>query len=468
MNRKATIPLLILVAAAWMLAVPHHARAQEKNLNLDQAVKMAREQGPGISAAKVSIEAAQYTKKKAFAGFFPILNFELRVLYYSEKPGISTDIPSLEIPPDLPIPEDEFDGWLLTNFLMPMGEMFSSFTSFESKQYDVNITLSLTQPITPLYQVYYGYKLADLGIDVARIEVEKTGLELVYNVKEAYFSILKLQHGLEAMDQGIGLVTAHVQKAELFFQQKIITKNDVLQAKARLAQLEADRIAMEGTLQVVYEGFNAATGLDAGTTPVLAEPSREFSGNIPSFKDAMKAAKANRPDLAQMRLRIQQAGLAKKIAVGDYIPQLAAMVSYTHNEGSLMTYPPVAFGGVLSWNFWSWGAKWYGVKEADAMMRAAEEALKAMETAVAVDVKQALTSLQTAIQTLEKAEASVVASEEQLRIEQERYAQNVTTSTEVLDAQTRLTQAQLQRENARYDIHIALAKLEKATGREWN
>jgi len=467
MERRTSTIFMSLLVTGVLLATPRMGMGQTKNLTLDEAVKRSIEKGPGISVAKESIETAKYGKKKAFAGFFPILSFELRALYYNEAPGISSDMGAITIDPSLiPAAEDNFD-FFMREVLIQMGDLFGSFSSFKSEQYDVNITLSLTQPLTPLYQVYYGYKLADLGVDVAEIEVVKARQDLVYNVKEAYYSILKIQHGLAAMDEGIGSVTAHVQKAELFFQQKIITKNDLLQAKARLAELEAQRISMEGTLQVVVEGLNFATGIEAGTTLVLEEPAKQFDGKIPTLKEALKVAKANRTDLQEMRLRIEQAGLAEKIAIGEFIPQVAAIGTYTHNEGSLMTYPPLAVGGVLSWNFWAWGSKYYGVKEAKSRTKAAKMALASMESAVAIEVEQALSGLQVSVLTLEKAEASVEASEEQLRIEKERYAQNVNTSTEVLDAQTRLTQALLERENARYDIFIALAKLEKATGKSW-
>lgn len=464
MKRKMQFMFFIL-GAAGLLAIPDAGLCQGKVLTLDDAVQLAMEKGPGISSAKYYVEAAEHAKKKAFAGFFPVYSTEIRALYYSEKPGISGDMGDFDFDPSLiPPGESDFDDFVRLAFI-GMGEMFGDLSSFESKQYDVNITISMTQPLTPLYQVYYGYKLADLGIDVAEIEIVKTREDLAYKVKEAYYSILKLHHGLEAMDEGIASMTAHVQKAELFLQQKVITKNDLLQAKARLAELEAERISMEGTLEIIYEGLNMAVGFPPGTVLVLEEPQKELDEKIPPFNETLKAAMKDRPDMKQIRLNIQQAGLAEKIVIGDFIPQVAAVGTFQHNEGSVMKLPPFAIGGVLSWNFWSFGSKYYSMKETKAKKKAAEEALSAMKSGVAVELKDALAKLKVAIKTLEKAEASVVASEEQLRIENVRYAQNVNTSTEVLDAQARLTQAQLQKTSAKYNIYIAIARLEKATGK---
>ena len=471
-NQQAIIPAFILLAAVALLCFPTQGLCQNKILTLDHAVKSALKKGPGVTAAEYNIKAAEYGKKKAFTSFFPILSAEVRALYFSEQSGLGDfDMSGLAFDPEaIPLADNEYDtafDQFMRAAMIGMGDAFSGMGSLQSEQYDVMITLSMIQPLTPLYQVYYGYKLADLGIDVAQIELAKTRRDLTYQVKSAYFTILKLGHGIDAMDEAIASVQGHVAKAELFFQQKVITKNDVLQAKARLAQLEAQRIQLDGTMEVVHEGLNSAAGLKPGTISQLQEPQEKFAGVIPTFDEAMKQAMKNRPDLMELEIRIEQANQVEKIAIGEFIPQVSAIINYQHNEGSVMEYPPFAFGAVLNWNFWTWGKNTYGLKQARMQIKAVKEASKSMKAFVSVEVKEALSRLRVARLTLEKAEATVTASEEQLRIENERYAQNVNTSTEVLDAQTRLTQAKLERENARYDIHIGLALLEKVTGKKW-
>ncbi|MDY7037322.1 MAG: TolC family protein, partial [Thermodesulfobacteriota bacterium] len=59
---------------------------------------------------------------------------------------------------------------------------------------------------------------------------------------------------------------------------------------------------------------------------------------------------------------------------------------------------------------------------------------------------------------------AVEQAEENLRVSQERYKAQVTTSTEVLDAQTLLTQARTNYYNALYDHNLAKAKLLRAKG----
>ena len=63
------------------------------------------------------------------------------------------------------------------------------------------------------------------------------------------------------------------------------------------------------------------------------------------------------------------------------------------------------------------------------------------------------------------AEKAVGQAEENYRINQERYKEQVATSTEVLDALTLLDRAQVNYYTALSDFNIARARLQKATGR---
>ncbi|MBW1839608.1 MAG: TolC family protein, partial [Deltaproteobacteria bacterium] len=64
------------------------------------------------------------------------------------------------------------------------------------------------------------------------------------------------------------------------------------------------------------------------------------------------------------------------------------------------------------------------------------------------------------------AETAREQAEENSRLNQERYNEQMATTTDVLDAQTLLTEAQNNYYNALSDYHIAKARLERAVGRE--
>ena len=61
-------------------------------------------------------------------------------------------------------------------------------------------------------------------------------------------------------------------------------------------------------------------------------------------------------------------------------------------------------------------------------------------------------------------EESIRQAEENLRINRDRYLEKVGTATELLDAQTLLTQSRVDSNTALYDYQVALARVKKARG----
>ena len=87
-----------------------------------------------------------------------------------------------------------------------------------------------------------------------------------------------------------------------------------------------------------------------------------------------------------------------------------------------------------------------------------------LEKMINDDIKQAMLDLETADKNIAPTRKAVEQAEENLRVSQERYKAQVTTSTEVLDAQTLLNQVRMNYYNALYDHILAKAKLQRAIG----
>jgi outer membrane protein len=79
---------------------------------------------------------------------------------------------------------------------------------------------------------------------------------------------------------------------------------------------------------------------------------------------------------------------------------------------------------------------------------------------------QQLGALRTAEQRIAIQSASVSAAEEDLRVQQQRYALGASTLLDVLTSQTQLDQARSALISARFDYRIAKAQLEALIGRD--
>jgi outer membrane protein TolC len=468
--------LIPLRAPAGEALVPPAPAAHEAPpltpIGLEEAVALAIKHNPQVVAGQMSLEAAVDARKSVRAGFLPSLSTSATFMYYSEKPGFgSVDFGMEGLDPSMCASlMDEGDEQLFCSSLLGgFASMSDIGNSFQSEQYDFKISITLAQPLTPLYQIYYGYKLADLGVDVARIEMDKTVTELKMQTIEAYYGYLKARAALRSMDEAIVGVEAHVKKAEAFFEADFMTKNDLLQAEVQLAQLKGTRLEVEQGVAISREGLLVLLDEPVGSPLEPADQPDVEAGyldtaHIPSELEALELARKNRPELKQMKKTLEQARAAVKLAAGGFIPQISAFGSYQHEEGSVMELPEFVVGAQLSWTIWDWGGTYYSVKEAKARSAAAEAGYDALERAMGLEVKQALLGIELAQKKIEIGEEAVVAAEEQLRIENERYDKQVSTTTDVLDATTRLVGMQVSLATSRYDHLLAVARLRKACG----
>jgi outer membrane protein TolC len=77
-----------------------------------------------------------------------------------------------------------------------------------------------------------------------------------------------------------------------------------------------------------------------------------------------------------------------------------------------------------------------------------------------MEIKQARRSVKQAQKQFDFADASVEQAAEDFRIRSDRYQQGMETTSDLLQAEARLSQARLQRLNTLYQYNISIARLE--------
>jgi len=117
------------------------------------------------------------------------------------------------------------------------------------------------------------------------------------------------------------------------------------------------------------------------------------------------------------------------------------------------------------WTLFDWGKTKAEVKRLTRQRHALKKAYAYLKDQIKLQVKRAYLNLKEAEKNIKTAEASVAQAKENYRITDLQYKNQVTTSTEVLDAQTLLTQAQTNYYTALYRYNIAIAELERAMGK---
>jgi outer membrane protein TolC len=119
----------------------------------------------------------------------------------------------------------------------------------------------------------------------------------------------------------------------------------------------------------------------------------------------------------------------------------------------------------LTWSVFDGGRARSGIVEASALVDAAQARLDAFDADVALDVRRRVSELEGSLAAIAAAADGVRAASEARRIAGERFEAGVATSTDVIDAQLALLQAELDRTEATASARLADARLERALGR---
>jgi outer membrane protein TolC len=183
-------------------------------------------------------------------------------------------------------------------------------------------------------------------------------------------------------------------------------------------------------------------------------------------------AQERRPERHAHQLRIEAAGARKQAAAAGRRPMVAVGAGFDYARPNPEIFPREArwqdswdLGVNVRWSLWDGGRVAAEVAEASAREVAATERLNEFEEDLVTEVWQRRLTLISRLASIEAAEDGVRSAAEARRVNAERFAAGVATSTELLDAQVVLLSAELDRTRAQAEARLAEAQLRRAIGR---
>jgi len=331
--------------------------------------------------------------------------------------------------------------------------------------------VTLTQPLFTGFALSTKKKIASLDVAVSQVRKEMAVLDVIKHVKTAYYRVLLAQRFLDVASEEVQQLTAHLQDARRFYDQGLIPFNDVLKSQVALAQAQQVEVKRRKDLEVATADLNRLMGRDL-VRPLRLEDAGPVAATPHPLEDLTTEALHGRPELNILRLEVEKAKEAVRLAGSDLYPKVFAVGTYERtgkdplgDENDYRNPETAALGVRLDWSVFDWGKTRSQVRRQRYTVKALEERLADIENSVRLEVQAALANVQVAEENIQTAQKALEQATENLRITRLQYQQQVTTVTEVLDARTYLTQAEANYYAARYGWHMALAELERSLGR---
>ncbi len=327
--------------------------------------------------------------------------------------------------------------------------------------------------IQPLFTGFYlknQYKLSKLGLNLAHLQRLEAEQEVIKQVKVGYFQVLLAQKYKKVAEVEVKNLMAHLKDAQALYDAGVIPRNDLLKSKVALANAKQDLVSAENKVQIAVSAFNILLNRDVGQKADLKDVLCYHPFPV-RLNKLYEIGISSRPEIKELETQLAQIDAEAKMAKSQYYPQLALVGKYER----IGNHPNVNGNGYqipdnfyltlqAKWTFFEWGRTKAQVERLLWQKRALVKLLKWTKSQVKLQIKQAYLNLKEAEQNIETARVSVEQAKENYRITNVQYKNQVTTSTEVLDAQTLLTRAQNNYYTALYKYNVAIAELERAIG----
>jgi len=338
---------------------------------------------------------------------------------------------------------------------------------------EYNFVTSFTQPVFTGFALINQYKIADMGLSAAQIMENIRRQDVILDAKNAYFSLLKTQKlQMVALDT-VRQIAAQKEVAENMYQVGMSPLNDLLQSQVQLANAKQRLISAKNNMEVTKSQFNTLLRRPVNA-PLAIVDILNYTPFAHDIGYCLAQADIHRLELQVANLEIQIAQKEYRLSQRNYLPSVNLTGTYTRRgtdwdvdggEGiSDSTFWDIR--ATASWDFWEWGRTRFGVKEKLSRLAQAKYRKQEIQDNINLEVKQAFLRTKEAEKNITTVEKAIEQARENLRITEERYREQVSTTTDVLIAQTLLTETMTNYFNALYDFKIAKAILYRAIGQE--
>jgi outer membrane protein len=445
--RHAAAPVLSIAIGLFATSSDAQPAPGARTIGMNDCVAIALRENPDAQSGEYAVREAEAERAGVSGAFGPRLHVDANVQQWNSPFSIAFPFPGTPTAAN-PMPPPTIDNLAVRN------------------EFTWTAGVSLIEHLTPLFAIYDLYKVQDLGVDVAAIRRAATRREVVFQTIQSYYRLLESLRLAAVANDSVTQLEAQRKQAQSQFDNGVIGKNDLLRAALALAQAKQRAIQTRGQVVLARGQLGAAMGLSPDEPlepiPYTSEPPPIAE---PGIESAEARAVAQRLELRELSRQVEQAESNKAFAKKKLVPAIDAIGNYTHTAGSAFAQVNAAYVGLTaSWDVWDWGTTISGIHEADAKLHQAILARKKLEDQVRIEARRAFVDADTAHDALDVARSAVSQAEENFRIVTKKFDNNAATSFDVVDAESLLTQARGQVEQALYDYLIAGAALQKATG----
>jgi outer membrane protein TolC len=317
------------------------------------------------------------------------------------------------------------------------------------------------------YRLYNGGRdQADQAAAKANINVSQTDLlavhqQLAFEVVKTFQAIIQAEKMVAVREEALASITAALKVGRARFDAGDLLKQDLLNLELQQSLSSENLIQSRHALELTRRSFLNLLGLQEGQ--IAIDPESGSKQEIPKAFDYH-----NRHELKKLEA-IEQAALAElKKARGGKLPSVDTFAGYQMDTGTVLDETGDSWMAGIRMNYTLFDGRKTSSQIAIAQLKLQEiQGLrKKTELALNLEVQQALLDYEQAKKRLSVTGKMVGVATEVIRLSRARFSEGVILSSDLIDFEMRLSDAQARQLAAKAGYRVAIANLRRATGLE--
>lgn len=303
--------------------------------------------------------------------------------------------------------------------------------------------------------------IAGKDAEVFLAETDLLKLEIVYQVKEAFYGLLLAQEKLTYAESNLELADDFADMSELKFLEGEVAEVEALRARVEAAgamnmvREASNEVRLARSVLNFHLGRRNSEALDiAGELQV--------SRIVSELTDLKDVAFARRPETRAIELALEREEIAKSLAQQSYVPDIELGI----NRHRILEEPStwqVVFGFTVPLFFWQ--PKQGQIAEAEANLSALAQDREHIKNWISLEVERAYRDALTARNQIELYETDILRqAEEVYNMFQFSYQEGEIGGLELIASRRTLLEARRGYADALFSYAVAIAALEAATG----
>jgi outer membrane protein TolC len=441
-------------------------------LTLERAIRAAIDRNREVRVAALAVDEARGVAAEAWSGVLPAVN-----LNASYTRNIS--------PPVSFLPGEIFDPDSPPGTLIPV--RFGADNLWNS-------TVSLEQPLFKA-QAFLGVGAARRYLALQNEVLRGAVQSVVTRVRVAYYDVLLASEQARLLESSVARVRSALDETQAMYRGGLASEYDVLRLEVELANLEPNLRRAQNTFTQARRTLAVEVGVpDLETAPLAATLAdmdvAEVDANSPANREMLRAsgvgpgrldaealaslAQESRSDIRQLELTRELRRADLKNEQFEYIPQITLFGSYViaaQQNGSPAFFgsgPQRAYGrtaGIaVSMPIFNGFRENSRIRQRRAVVRSVETQTELARDRAEAEVR---TLTERVAEAAERADAQRLAVRQARRgfeIAAAQYREGISSQLERTDAEVALRQSEFNYAQAVYDLLVAAAQLDEATG----